>query len=46
MKDQGKIKDIGINKNSKILLIGCEGLTDQKMYDQLLNEGLRKIQNV
>ena len=46
MKDQEKIKDIGINKNSKILLIGCEGLTDQKMYDQLLNEGLRKIQNV
>ena len=46
MKDQEKIKDIGINKNSKILLIGCEGLTDQNMYDQLLNEGLRKIQNV
>ena len=46
MKDQEKIKDIRINKNSKILLIGCEGLTDQKMYDQLLNEGLRKIQNV
>ncbi|WP_440932334.1 diaminopropionate ammonia-lyase [Candidatus Pelagibacter sp.] len=46
VKDQEKIKDIGINKNSKILLIGCEGLTDQKMYDQLLNEGLRKIQNV
>jgi diaminopropionate ammonia-lyase len=46
MKEQEKIKDIGINKNSKILLIGCEGLTDQKMYNQLLNEGLRKIQNV
>ena len=41
-----KVKEVGINENSKILLIGCEGLTDQKMYDQLLNSGLEKIKNV
>ena len=46
MKDQKKVKEVGINENSKVLLIGCEGLTDQKMYDQLLSSGLEKIKNV
>ena len=46
MKDQEKTKEVGINENSKVLLIGCEGLTDQKMYDQLLISGLEKIKNV
>ena len=46
MKEKEKIKEVGINENSKILLIGCEGLTDKKMYDQLLNSGLEKIKNV
>ena len=46
MKDQEKAKEVGINENSKVLLIGCEGLTDQKMYDQLLSSGLEKIKNV
>jgi len=46
MKEKEKIKEVGINENSKILLIGCEGLTDQKMYDQLLNSGLEKIKDV
>ena len=46
MKDQEKTKKVGINENSKVLLIGCEGLTDQKMYDQLLSSGLEKIKNV
>ena len=46
MKDQEKVKEVGINENSKVLLIGCEGLTDQKMYDQLLSSGLEKIKNV
>ena len=45
-KDQKKVKEVGINENSKVLLIGCEGLTDQKMYDQLLSSGLEKIKNV
>ena len=46
MKEKEKINEVGINENSKILLIGCEGLTDQKMYDQLLNSGLEKIKDV
>ena len=46
MKDQKKVKEVEINENSKVLLIGCEGLTDQKMYDQLLNSGLEKIKDV
>ena len=34
-----KIKEkIGFNKNSNILLIGCEGDTDQKMYQKLINQ--------
>ena len=33
-----KIKEkVGLNKNSNILLIGCEGDTDQKMYNELIN---------
>ncbi|AFS47709.1 Pyridoxal-phosphate dependent enzyme [alpha proteobacterium HIMB5] len=46
MKEKEKVKEVGINENSKVLLIGCEGLTDQKMYDQLLNSGLEKIKYV
>jgi diaminopropionate ammonia-lyase len=46
MKEKEKVKEVGINENSKVLLIGCEGLTDQKMYDQLLNSGLEKIKDV
>lgn len=46
MKEKEKVKEVGINENSKVLLIGCEGLTDQKMYDQLLNSGLKKIKDV
>ena len=46
MKEKEKVKEIGINENSKVLLIGCEGLTDKKMYDQLLNSGLEKIKDV
>ena len=34
-----KIKDkIKLNKNSNILLIGCEGDTDQEMYQKLINQ--------
>ena len=46
MKDKNKINEVGLNENSKVLLIGCEGLTDQKMYDQLLSKGLKEINNV
>ena len=34
-----KIKDkMKLNKNSNILLIGCEGDTDQEMYQKLINQ--------
>ena len=34
-----KIKDkLGLNKNSNILLIGCEGDTDQAMYQKLISQ--------
>ena len=34
-----KIKEkIKLNKNSNILLIGCEGDTDQEMYQKLINQ--------
>ena len=34
-----KIKEkIGLNKASNVMLIGCEGDTDQKMYQKLINQ--------
>ena len=34
-----KIKDkLGLNKNSNVLLIGCEGDTDETMYQKLINQ--------
>ena len=34
-----KIKEkIGLNKDSNVMLIGCEGDTDQKMYQKLVNQ--------
>ena len=34
-----KIKEkIGLNKDSNVMLIGCEGDTDQKMYQKLINQ--------
>ena len=34
-----KIKEkIGLNKNSNVMLIGCEGDTDQTMYQNLINQ--------
>ena len=32
-----------LNSNSKVLLFGCEGLTDKIMYKKLLDDGLKKI---
>ena len=32
-----------LNSNSKVLLFGCEGLTDKEMYKKLLDDGLKKI---
>jgi Threonine dehydratase len=34
-----KIKEkLNLNKNSNVLLIGCEGDTDQEMYQKLINQ--------
>jgi diaminopropionate ammonia-lyase len=34
-----KIKEkIGLNKDSNVMLIGCEGDTDEKMYQKLINQ--------
>tara|TARA_B100000989_G_C19530130_1_gene469166 strand:- start:2574 stop:3713 length:1140 start_codon:yes stop_codon:yes gene_type:complete len=36
-------KELGINRNSNILLIGCEGDTDPYIYKKLLKIGEKKI---
>jgi diaminopropionate ammonia-lyase len=45
MNDKNVCEKINLNSQSNVLLIGCEGLTDTKMYNKLLNEGLRAIKN-
>jgi diaminopropionate ammonia-lyase len=42
-KDKKNLYKLNLNSNSKILLFGCEGLTDDAMYKKLLNDGLKKI---
>ena len=32
-----------LDQDSKVLVFGCEGLTDKEMYEKLLNDGLKKI---
>ena len=37
--EEKKVKEkIGLNKNSNVMLIGCEGDTDQAMYQKLINQ--------
>ena len=37
--EEEKIKEkIGLNKDSNVMLIGCEGDTDQAMYQKLINQ--------
>ena len=31
-------KKVGLNKDSNVMLIGCEGDTDEKMYQKLINQ--------
>ena len=39
-----KIKDkLELNEKSNILLMGCEGDADEKLYKKLLNEGIRQL---
>ena len=42
-KKEEYLKKLELNQNSKVLLFGCEGLTDTAMYKKLLNDGLEKI---
>ena len=42
-KNAEYINKLDINSDSKILLFGCEGLTDSTMYNKLLDDGLKKI---
>ncbi|MEK9690965.1 MAG: diaminopropionate ammonia-lyase, partial [Pelagibacteraceae bacterium] len=43
-QNQNFKKELDLNSKSNVLLIGCEGLTDQLLYNKLLNEGLTQIQ--
>ena len=42
-KNKEYMNKLNLNSNSKILLFGCEGLTDKAMYQKLLDDGLKKI---
>ena len=42
-KNKKYLNKLELNSDSKILLFGCEGLTDSKMYKKLLDDGLKKI---
>ena len=42
-KNKDYLDKLGLNLDSKILLFGCEGLTDKEMYKKLLDDGLKKI---
>tara|TARA_B110001452_G_scaffold181769_1_gene152646 strand:- start:4402 stop:5544 length:1143 start_codon:yes stop_codon:yes gene_type:complete len=42
-KNKEYLDKLDLNQNSKILLFGCEGLTDATMYKKLLSDGLEKI---
>jgi diaminopropionate ammonia-lyase len=45
MNDKNIYEKVKLNSRSNVLLIGCEGLTDSKMYNKLLKEGLRALNN-
>ena len=42
-KNKEYLNKLDLNSDSKILLFGCEGLTDEAMYQKLLDDGLKKI---
>jgi len=42
-KNKNYLSKLNLNSESKVLLFGCEGLTDKDMYNKLLHEGLKKI---
>ncbi len=42
-KNKDYMNRLNLNDNSKVLVFGCEGLTDEIMYQKLLDDGLKKI---
>jgi len=42
-KNKEYLNKLALNSNAKVLLFGCEGLTDAAMYKKLLDNGLEKI---
>ncbi len=45
--NNGEIKkDLELDMNANVLLIGCEGDTDIKLYNKLLSKGSEKLSNV
>jgi len=42
-KNKKYLNKLTLNSKSKVLLFGCEGLTDEVMYKKLLDDGLKKI---
>jgi diaminopropionate ammonia-lyase len=45
IKDKNICEKLKLNSQSNVLLIGCEGLTDFKMYNKLLKEGQEIIKD-
>ena len=45
IKDKNICEKLKLDSQSNVLLIGCEGLTDFKMYNKLLKEGQEIIKN-
>jgi diaminopropionate ammonia-lyase len=37
-KDQNIKQNLELDQNSNVLVIGCEGDTDQEMYQKLINQ--------
>ena len=37
-KDQNIKQNLNFDQNSNVLVIGCEGDTDQEMYQKLINQ--------
>ena len=42
-KSKEYLDKLNLNSDSKVLLFGCEGLTDKEMYKKLLDDSLKKI---
>ena len=38
-------KDLELDMNANVLLIGCEGDTDIKLYNELLSKGSEQLSN-